>query len=73
MPEMNRSDFGDKLPANYTEILQFINNIILRHEESVFWDNKPDDTDRWETDLINRYLSGNRSGNLVGAPDPIWK
>lgn len=73
MPEMKKSDFGKKVPANSTEIMQFINNIILHHEESIFWDDDPNGAEQWESNLITRYLSGDRSGNLHGAPDPIWK
>jgi hypothetical protein len=73
MPEMTRSDFGPNVPKNAAEILQFINNIILHHEESVFWNDDPIMTDQWESDLITRYLSGDRSDNLTGAPDPIYK
>lgn len=73
MPEMTRSDFGHKVPKNAPEILQFINDIILHHEESVFWDEDPAGAEQWESDLIARYLSGDRSGNLKGAPDPIYK
>lgn len=69
---MTRSDFGPNEPKNYTEILQFINNLILYHEECEFWVADPDDTEAWESDLISRYLSGDRSGNLSGAPDPIY-
>ena len=72
MPEMKQSDFGSRVPSNSAEILQFINNIILHHEETVFWDNAPDDAEAWETDLIHRYLSGDRTGNLAGAPEPIY-
>lgn len=72
MPEMTRSDFGKREPKNAAEILQFINNLILYHEECEFWTADPDDTDSWEQDLIARYLSGDRSGNLTGAPDPIY-
>ena len=72
MPQMTRSDFGNKQPINHQEILQFINNLILYHEECEFWIADPNDTDTWEHDLITRYLSGDRSGNLAGAPDPIY-
>lgn len=72
MPSMNTSDFGTPVPKNADEILQFINNLIVYHEECVFWNADPNDTDAWEQDLINRYLSGDRSGNLHGAPDPIY-
>lgn len=72
MPSMNTSDFGQSVPKNADEILQFINNIILYHEECEFWVADPDDTEAWESALISRYLSGDRSGNLSGAPDPIY-
>ena len=72
MPSMDRSDFGQSVPINADEILQFINNLILYHEECEFWTATPDDTDTWEQDLISRYLSGDRSGSLSGAPDPIY-
>lgn len=72
MPSMNREDFGPSVPKNADEILQFINNLIVYHEECEFWIADPTDTDAWEQDLITRYLSGDRSGNLTGAPDPIY-
>ena len=72
MPTMNREDFGQSVPKNADEILQFVNNLILYQEESVFWTAAPNSTDTWEQDLIARYLSGDRSGNLTGAPDPIY-
>ena len=72
MPSMNTSDFGNSVPKNADEILQFINDLILYHEESEFWNADPSDTENWEQDLIRRYLSGDRSGNLTGAPDPIY-
>lgn len=72
MPSMEPSDFGQTIPKNADEILQFINDLILYQEECVFWSADPADTDRWEQDLIRRYLSGDRSGNLHGAPDPVY-
>ena len=72
MPSMTRSDFGHSVPKNADEIMQFVNNLIVYQEECVFWNASPDDTDRWEQDLISRYLAGDRSGNLAGAPDPIY-
>ena len=72
MPEMTRSDFGHRVPKNADDILQFINNLILCHEETVFWENDPDAAEQWESNLIARYLSGDRSGNLEGAPDPVF-
>lgn len=72
MPSMNTSDFGQSVPKNADEIMQFINNLILYHEECVFWNADPEDTERWEQDLITRYLSGDRTGNLTGAPDPVY-
>ena len=42
MPEMKKADFGKKVPTNYSEIMQFINSIILCQEETNFWENKPD-------------------------------
>lgn len=72
MPSMNKEDFGPSVPKNADEILQFINDLILYHEECEFWIADPNDTDTWEQDLITRYLSGDRSGNLTGAPDPIY-
>ena len=72
MPSMETSDFGPAVPKNAAEILQFINNLILYHEECVFWTDNPNDTESWEQALIARYLSGDRSGNLAGAPDPIY-
>ena len=72
MPEMTRSDFGKRVPKNADEIIQYINNAILYYEETQFWDNNPSETDQWETDLIQRYLSGDRSGNLASAPEPRY-
>lgn len=72
MPSMNTEDFGQSVPKNAGEILHFINNLILYHEECEFWTADPNDTDSWERDLITRYLAGDRSGNLHGAPDPIY-
>lgn len=72
MPSMNTSDFGQTVPKNADDIMQFVNNLILYHEECEFWTANPEDTDSWEQDLIARYLSGDRSGNLSGAPDPIY-
>lgn len=72
MPSMEINDFGKSVPKNSDEILQFINNLILYHEECEFWHADPDNTDSWEQNLIARYLSGDRSGNLNGAPDPIY-
>lgn len=72
MPSMSTHEFGQTVPKNADEILQFINNLILYHEECEFWIADPNDTDTWEQDLITRYLSGDRSGNLAGAPDPIY-
>lgn len=72
MPSMTRYDFGRSVPKNADEIMQFINNLILYHEECEFWNADPDATDAWERNLITRYLSGDRSGNLTGAPDPVY-
>lgn len=72
MPLMNNTYFGSSVPKNADEIMQFINDLILYHEESEFWNADPSDTENWEQDLIRRYLSGDRSGNLIGAPDPIY-
>ena len=72
MPSMRTNDFGPDVPKNADEILQFINNLILYHEECEFWIADPVDTDTWEQNLIARYLSGDRTGNLNGAPDPIY-
>lgn len=72
MPQMETNDFKGNLPRNYLDILNFINNLILYHEECVFWDDNPEATDNWERDLIDRYLAGDRSGDLANAPDPIY-
>lgn len=72
MPSMKTNDFGPDVPKNADEILQFVNNLILYHEECEFWISDPNNTDSWEKDLIARYLSGDRTGNLNGAPDPIY-
>lgn len=72
MPSMTHKDFGQSIPKNADEILQFVNNLIVYHEECVFWNADPAATDAWECDLITRYLSGDRSGDLAGAPDPVY-
>ena len=72
MPSMNISDFGQHVPKNAAEILQYVNDLILYHEECVFWDNKHEDTEQWEQDLIYRCVTGDRSGDLAGTPDPIY-
>lgn len=72
MPSMIPSDFGPSVPKNADEIMQFINDLILYHEESEFWNADPNDTDTWEHNLISRYLAGDRTGNLQGAPEPIY-
>ena len=72
MPDMKISDLGDPVPKNAGKIVQYINNAILYHEESVFWDDNPEATERWEREIIERYLSGDRSGDLADAPDPIY-
>ena len=72
MPDMKISDLGEPVPKNAGEIVQYINNAILYHEECVFWDDNPEATDSWERDLIDRYLAGDRSGDLANAPDPIY-
>lgn len=72
MPNMTREDFGSNVPTNADDIIQAVNNLILYHEESVFWSASDAETDEWERNLINRYLSGDRTGELQGAPDPIY-
>ena len=72
MPNMTREDFGSNVPTNADDIIQHVNNLILYHEESVFWSASDAETDEWERNLINRYLSGDRTGELQGAPDPIY-
>ena len=72
MPNMAREDFGNHVPTNANDIIQHVNNLILYHEESVFWSASDAETDKWERNLINRYLSGDRTGELQGAPDPIY-
>lgn len=72
MPSMTRSDFGNNPPLNADDIIQRVNDLILYREECVFWNADPNDTDRWESDLINRCLSGDRSGDLSGVPGPIY-
>lgn len=72
MPNMTAADFGDRIPSNADEILQRINNQILFHAESTFWKSSPAKQTAYETDLIRRYLSGDRTGDLSNAPDPIY-
>lgn len=72
MPHMTASDFGDNAPANADDIVQHVNNLILYREECVFWNANGSDTDSWESDLIKRCLSGDRTGDLSGVPDPIY-
>ena len=72
MPNMTATDFGDRIPSNADEILSRINNQILFHAESTFWSSSPEDQTEYESDLIRRYLAGDRSGDLSGMPDPIY-
>lgn len=72
MPNMTREDFGSNVPTNADNIIQAVNNLILYHEESVFWNADPGATDSWETDLIRRCVSGDRSGELSGVPYPTY-
>ena len=69
---MTLSDFGDQVPANAADILQRMNNQILYHTESCFWTSTPAQLSEYESDLIRRYLAGDRSGDLKGMPDPIY-
>ena len=72
MPNMTREDFGSNVPTNADDIIQHVNNLILYHEECVFWSDDHAGTDRWETDLIRRCVSGDRSGDLSAVPLPIY-
>ena len=72
MPSMTRADFGDHPPKNADEIIQSVNNLILYHEESVFWSENHAETDRWEQDLIERCVTFDRSGELRDVPAPIY-
>lgn len=72
MPSMTIDDFGAKVPNNAADIVQWINNQILFHAESTFWKSNPTKQNAYETDLIRRYLSGDRTGDLSHAPDPIY-
>ena len=72
MPSMNVSNFGNNVPKNADDIVQHVNNLILYHEECVFWNAEASATDTWESDLINRCLSGDRSGDLSSVPVPIY-
>lgn len=72
MPTMNSSDFGENPPKNADEIIQHINNLILYHEEYVFWSADPINTEQWGADLIKRCLSGDRNGDLSKVPNPIY-
>ena len=72
MPNMTAADFGDRIPSNADEILSRINNQILFHAESTFWSSSHEQQEQYESDLIRRYLAGDRSGDLAGMPDPIY-
>ena len=72
MPNMTREDFGGRVPANADNIIQHVNNLILYHEECVFWDGNHADTDQWESDLIQRCVSGDRSDPLQHVPSPTY-
>ena len=72
MPNMTREDFGDHVPTNADDIIQHVNNLILYHEESVFWNADPSETDAWATDLIRRCVTVDRSGELSGVPYPTY-
>ena len=72
MPSMYLSDFGKSIPKNADEILQAVNNLILYHEECVFWEARPEDTDAWARDIIRRCAADDRSGELSSVPHPIF-
>lgn len=72
MPNMTREGFGSHVPANADDIIQAVNNLILYHEECVFWDGDHAGTDQWESDLIQRCASGDRSDPLQHVPSPIY-
>lgn len=72
MPNMTREDFGSNVPTNADDIIQHVNNLILYHEECVFWDGDHVSTDQWESDLIQRCVSGDRSDPLQHVPSPIY-
>ena len=72
MPSMTREDFGNNVPTNADAIIQAVNNLILYHEECVFWDADPSETDQWESNLIRRCTFGDRSGDLASVPAPTY-
>lgn len=72
MPLMKPEDFGSRRPINDFIIMQLVNDLILYHEECVFWDGHHDQTDQWERDLIERCVAGDRSGDLAHVPAPIY-
>ena len=72
MPLMTPENFGNRRPKNDFIIMQLVNDLILYHEECVFWNNQPDKTDQWEQDLIKRCVAGDRSGDLSNVPPPIY-
>ena len=72
MPNMTREDFGSNIPTNANDIIQHVNNLILYHEESVFWGGNHAETDQWERDLIERCVTFDRSGELRDVPSPIY-
>ena len=72
MPNMTQADFGDHPPKNADDIIQAVNNLILYHEESVFWSKNHAETDQWEQDLIERCVTFDRSGELRDVPSPIY-
>ena len=72
MPSMTLKDFGNNPPKNAANIVQAVNNLILYHEECVFWSDDHAGTDQWESDLIRRCVSGDRSGDLSAVPSPTY-
>ena len=72
MPNMTREDFGSNVPTNAADIVQAVNNLILYHEECVFWDDNHAGTDQWESDLIRRCVNGDRTGDLSCIPSPTY-
>ena len=72
MPLMTREDFGSNVPTNADDIIQHVNNLILYHEECVFWDGNHAGTDQWEKELIYCCVRGDRTDPLQNVPLPIY-
>lgn len=72
MPNMTIKDFGNNPPKNADDIIQAVNNLILHHEESVFWSGNHAKTDQWEQELIYCCVRGDRTEPLQNVPWPEY-